>query len=47
MDDFVARKDLHDTRVCNPLLEPETNDDLRHQVLFFGNPIFVFISPVL
>ena len=24
-------KDLHDTRLCNQLLEPETNDDIWHQ----------------
>jgi hypothetical protein len=24
-------KDLHDTKLCNGLLEPETNDDIWHQ----------------
>lgn len=24
-------QDLHDTRICNQLLEPETNDDIWHQ----------------
>lgn len=28
---MITRQDLHDTRFCNQLLEPETNDDIWHQ----------------